>query len=313
MSASLLKIPGMTSFIVNEVLSNELSKTALSLLRQIIFSRLNSKDGICLALDRPLGCKHHKPNLIRPAVLRQFYGQTLPCGKRFCYGSGTGSLTVGTHPDHLVTRNMTPEMTKLANHIALNIKKFTGKTFELNHCTILFYYHKYNKSPNNLLGYHTDNVYSANGKFLKSKNSQAEDTPTCVLTIGHSRELVVQKQKHKYYKETKRRRWKESMTKNITMRHNSLFILQSSDEKPFEANKKKFRWRHGVPGYKGKNDLSIALVFRSVTNTTDTANTMSSLDIMTKQIITATTLKKVHKSHKRLGLLFSQMATEYEF
>ena len=102
------------------------------------------------------------------------------------------------------------------------------------------------------------------------------------------------------------------MTKNITMRHNSLFILQSSDEKPFEANKKKFRWRHGVPGYKGKNDLSIALVFRSVTNTTDTANTMSSSDIMTKQI-TATTLKKVHKSHKRLGLLFSQMATEYEF
>jgi len=127
-AGSSTKIPGMASFIVNEVLSDELCKTAFSLLRQIIFSRLNSDNGICLALDRPLGCKHHKPNITRPAVLCQFYGPTLSCGKRICYGDGTGSLTFGTHPDYLITKNMTPEMTKLANHIPWYVNSFIGKT-----------------------------------------------------------------------------------------------------------------------------------------------------------------------------------------
>ena len=311
MTGSLTKIPGMTSFIVNEVLSDELCKTALSLLRQIIFSRLYSDNGICLALDRPLGCKHHKPNLTRPAVLRQFYGQTLPCGKRFCYGDGTGSLTVGTLPDYLITRNMTPEMTKLANHITWYVKRFTGKSYMLNHCTVLFYYHKANESPNKMLGYHTDNVYSANGKFLRNKNSQAEDTPTIVLTIGNPRDLVVQKQKHTYCKETKRKRWKETMKQNINLRHNSLFVLQSCDEKPFKVKMDKFRWRHGVPNYHQKNHLSVALVFRSVTNTMDTVNTVKSLDSMSAQCMHTHTKKEVQESHKRLGLLFSRMAVEY--
>ena len=53
-------------------------------------------------------------NILRPAVLRQYYGlnvEEIEIQKygiqRYTYGSGTGTSTVGIDPNNFVTREMT--------------------------------------------------------------------------------------------------------------------------------------------------------------------------------------------------------------
>ena len=259
------------SYLIENALSEECSGIAGYILRGLVFDELNSESGIRISLDKPLGCSQYSSNLERPAVLRQYFGETLPSGSRYSYGNGTGSINVGTHPKHRFTRDMTPDMMTISEEIykinMVNSKNSSMLIERPNHCTILFYYHKTSKMTNKMLGYHTDNVYSKRGIFLSSKNSQKENTPTCVLTIGDSRNLSFQKQKNTRFNVTKRMRWKESKRDFLKLKHNSLFVLHPCDERPHTTRGETFRWRHGVPHFTGMNKLSVALVFRNVHNT----------------------------------------------
>ena len=304
------------SYLIENALSEECSSIAGFILRGLVFHELHSESGIRIALDKPLGCRQYSSNLERPAVLRQYFGETLPSGCRYSYGNGTGSTTVGTHPNHLVTRDITPDMMFVSEEIyKINMEKSRDTSMLIerpNHCTILFYYHKTPQITNKMLGYHTDNVYSKSGIFLSSKNSQKENTPTCVLTIGDSRNLSFQKQKNTRYNATKRMRWKECKTDFFKLKHNSLFVLHPCDERPHTTRGETFRWRHGVTHFTGKNQLSLALVFRNVHNT---INVTDHDDVYDKKYhtcpnISSSIFARVKLSHTRLVSLFLRVYME---
>ena len=290
----------INSYLIENNLSPELCKLASTILEKVVLEDLHSEHGIVVSLDKPTGCKQHMPNLVRPAVLRQYYGLNLNNGTRCSYGDGTGSSTVGRP----VTRDMTEEMIFLAKEIQNKLKHIStvAESFgniSFNHCTVLLYYHKNKESPNNLLGFHTDIVYSrTTGEYIPSKNSQTEGTPTCIVTIGGSRNLCFQKQTEIYDSEKKTLKWCEQKKTLIKLEHNSLFVLHPYDEKPINVKGEKRRWRHGIPQYNNKDKLSMALVFRSVKNRTSTSN--GSMDCQ----LTPTQEKESQLSHQRLQALF---------
>ena len=292
----------LQSYLIDNNFPPELCKLALTILEKIVLGDLHSEHGIVASLDKPTGCKQHMPNLVRPAVLRQYYGLNLHNGTRCSYGDGTGSSTVGRP----ITRDMTKEMVILANEIQNKLKHVSDFTksfgnISFNHCTVLLYYHKNKESPNKLLGYHTDIVYSrTTGEYIPSKNSQTEGTPTCIVTIGGSRNLCFQKQTEIYDNNKKTLKWGEQKKTLITLEHNSLFVLHPYDEKPLKVKGEKRRWRHGIPRYDNKDKLSMALVFRSVKNRTSTSNVSMSMDCQ----LTPTQEKESQLSHQRLQALF---------
>ena len=65
---------GRRSFLIQNALSPDKSRIAASIPHQLVFSEIHSADGIKVCLDKPLGSKKYKPNLSRPAVVRQFFG-----------------------------------------------------------------------------------------------------------------------------------------------------------------------------------------------------------------------------------------------
>ena len=63
-----------------------------------------------------------------------------------------------------------------------------GKCF--THCTIIPFYAGEGLKKEALLSKHCDNTYSVHtGKFIHSINSQVEDTPTVVYSLGTTRTL----------------------------------------------------------------------------------------------------------------------------
>ena len=277
MCISVTKFIDQESFVVDNVLTPELITMAEKIAEGLIFNPIGTKQGIMPSLDKPLGSKEYMSNLTRPAVLRQFFGMTVPTGECaiYTYGTGSGSTTVGTHPDYECTREMTEGMKLIATHIQQKINQLevlglvqpTGIN-SFNHCTVLFYFHKTAQSSSKMLGFHTDNVYRSKGAYDRKKNSQMENTPTCILTIGSDRDLTLQKQYHARNPVTQRRKWTELFRRRVKLRHNSLFLLHASDERPTLFTKLlRFRWRHGVTSFRDKQALSIAFVYRTVINT----------------------------------------------
>lgn len=266
--AILSRFPGQKSFLVDDFLDENLRTMMIR-----VVTDLAENDGIKLAHDKPLGSKSYKYNIERPAVLRQFFGLRSK-DEVFCYGDGVGSTTVGTHPDYRHTREMTNEMKYLADilykrmiYLQLSENLLSGIDIEpFNHCTILFYFHKNNKSSKKMLGLHTDNVYSRKGFFLKKKNSQRENTVTCSITIGDSRKLSFLRECSVKNSVTKKYKWVPCRERSITLHDKSLFVLNPKDEYCISTTDFKFRWRHGVLHFKDKNAISIAFVFRTVTH-----------------------------------------------
>ena len=93
-----------------------LSNSSRSIIDKLICSDINSTDGIRLSLDTPL---NNPPmlNILRPAVLRQYYSLNIEhlysdinIIRRYTYGSGTGSSSVGMDPRNFVTKVMSEEM-----------------------------------------------------------------------------------------------------------------------------------------------------------------------------------------------------------
>jgi hypothetical protein len=262
------------SFLVEHVLTPNEKQVAHNVVSNLIMSEINSIDGLRISFDKPLGSKCYMCNFERPAVLRQYFGLKAGHEEVCAYGSGTGAKTVGTHPSFDCTREMSQDMVLLAKCIEKKLRYLRrhhnlmpNLTWPLNHCTVLFYFHKKGGASDKMLAFHTDNVYTRDGKFLHTQNSQRQDTPTCVVTIGCSRCLQFERQISSVNPKTGRKKWKRCFVKSITLDDNSLFVLDPSDECPERfLGHILFRWRHGVPSFRNKHGLSMALVFRSVTD-----------------------------------------------
>ena len=91
---------------------SKFSQPAREIIRKIIYSPTNSKDGIKLLWDTPLNNQRFL-NILRPAVLSQYYGANLnvirQCSefiRSYTYGYGSGTSSVGMDLYNFVTRKM---------------------------------------------------------------------------------------------------------------------------------------------------------------------------------------------------------------
>lgn len=110
---------------------------------------------------------------------------------------------------------------------------------------------------------HRDNLYDKKGKFRTDKNSQKENSLTCILVIGDTRQLVFQ------LKRSRNVLVAHEGAKQIRMlQHGSLFVLNPNCERPairalFDENNVTY-WEHGQnsPSLKNRNGMSIGFAFR---------------------------------------------------
>lgn len=96
----------------------------------LLLNGVDTIDGIKISVDKPSICQSRVINLVRPAVLRQYFGLDLdiPTGRddlvwRSSYGSGSGSTSVGINKRHLATREMTYAMKIIAKYVYQYLKR----------------------------------------------------------------------------------------------------------------------------------------------------------------------------------------------
>lgn len=134
-----------------------------------------------------------------------------------------------------------------------------GFKCDFNHCTILIY-NGHSKNVNNKLSYHCDITYDHNGKFVCNKNSQGQDTPALVYSLGDSRVLHFIK-RCVVNEKGLNKRWKRDKypLAHFNLDDNSLFVLHPFDENPRKKDKYEHisQLQHGKVVLKHGN-LSIA-------------------------------------------------------
>lgn len=176
----------------------------------------------------------------------------------------------------MVTRVFTEGM----RHIGKAIFPYAKKVFPelkqpaFNHMAALLYGYE------TILGEHRDTYYSPLGNYSYALNSQAKETPTCILTIGDSRVLQLRLIKYVRGKSGILNKMEavKRIYKRFILKHGSLFVLHPEDEKPiirllFGQEAVKSFYKHGVSVTKvSKNSASIALAFR-ITNHSTFVNT----------------------------------------
>ena len=286
-----------SSFVINLndcELWGEVGVIAHGILNKLVNSRMNSREGIHVALDSPY-TKDLKPNITRPAVLRQYFGahsyehdNYKHYAPRFTYGGGIGSSckTVGTIDSMFVTREFTANIDLLSKRVheivfskdySYNRFKNEGKDTvkvvkdQFNHCTVLMYYGIDEVKKTSKLGLHSDCVYSKDGVFKTKQNSQKENSLTVSLTLGDSRVL-------RHYERSATLTSKGSFGKWIVneeewietlLTEGTLMVIHPYDERPSLSKRNSeilsTQLQHGKVQVK-RDQWSCAIVFRTVTN-----------------------------------------------
>ena len=261
---------------------------ARAIVVKLLLSGFDTPDGIPLSADMPYG--QPKMNIKRPAVLRIYYGLNKniispTIWNRVTYGptSVTGSLSID--PRRYTTKAMSVEMFQFG----LCLKQYVKRQFqkqqrsslifdcELNHCTVLIY-NTHSDNINCKLSYHCDCEYDHNGNF-KDRNTQGENTPVIVFSMGDSRKINFRKRtiiQGKNYHNL----WEnvETPIHEVDLHDNSIFVLHPDDEKPIirKVSENLSQFQHGNVKVKmGK--LSIGLVYRNVTHSRNYDNVTSKI------------------------------------
>jgi len=240
---------------------------------------INSSEGIQLSLDTPLNNTKNL-NTLRPAVLRQYFGDDVDVisksqkfVRRYTYGFGSGTSSVGMDPLNFVTRKMTPEMKYIGRNLhQLLIKNrslfnLDGVNLEqcFNHCTVISYYASGDLKKQSSLGMHTDCVYSPrDGKFTKKMNSQVENTPAVIYSVGDKRLLHSKK---RYMSETGVWKDDESFGTSYHLNSDTATIINPLDEDPLSRKNisEHAQYQHGGVKVNGTK-LCFGLVFRVVSS-----------------------------------------------
>ena len=117
---------------------------------------------------------------------------------RYTYGNGTGLSSVGMDSSNFVTRPFSSSLHTITRELHMlinfNVQFFNlesvNTSLKFNHYSILIYYAGSDLNTNSTLGMHYDCVYSVkDGSFTKNANSQVENTPAVIYTLGDSRIL----------------------------------------------------------------------------------------------------------------------------
>lgn len=240
----------------------------------------DTADGITVSADMPFG-KCGLVNISRPAVLRTYYGLDKTCIsatliERVTYGPTSFTGCLATDPRWFSTK----PMSILMYNFGVTLKNFSREQFqkqkqdtkifdcEFNHCTILIY-NGHTPNVNNQLTYHCDYQYDHDGQFMDLKNSQGKNTPVIIYSLGDTRTICFRRRIVKSSKES-RKCWEahKHPFQKIDLNDNSMFVLHPMDEKPIlrYPTESLSQFQHGNISLK-TGCLSIALVFRNVTNT----------------------------------------------
>ena len=171
----------------------------------------------------------------------------------------------------------------------------TGKRFVKNHkYDAINIHHRPNVAvvPLYLKGQafplHRDNVYTPDGKFDTSKNSQQKDSIVYGVSIGATRTLIMQLMRHP----TKREKLEKRNPKPVPIRnrnaiykfilaHGSLFILHPADEElrhRAEHSGCKTFWQHKV---ETQDEMTLGVVLRTCTHFREVDRTTGVLHLST--------------------------------
>ena len=228
---------------------NALYDLSRCVIDQLISHPVNSANGIKLSIDKPLN-NDECLNIHRPAVLRQYFGKevsrTTETAIRHTYGSGSGTSSVGMDPHNFVTRSLSDEMLCMIEDIhkmlttsntLLNMED-VDLISKFNHCTVLLYYAGEGLKKSTSLGYHTDCVYSpVTGDYISKNNSQKENTPAIIYSIGDKRTLNW-KHRHVSANDKGRMVWSQPSSNKLSFELDSdtITIIHPDDENPKRNN-----------------------------------------------------------------------------
>ena len=225
-------------------------------------------------------------NLVRPAVVRQYYGLQIDTTNIRCtypLMSSLGKVSVGTDPQNFVTRPMCPLMKGIGNRLhdilLQNKERFNLMSVDIsepfNHCTILMYYADQNNERKASMGIHSDCTYNTKDtKFDLKRNSQLINTPTVVLSLGDARTLKWKRRhlipklcKTKGGKSKVRNVWHDDplWDTRFELEDNTVTIINPGDENPRSDKNDYMRsqYMHGGVSVTG-NKLAYGLVYRRV-------------------------------------------------
>ena len=254
-------------------------------------AELDTDDGIYPCIEAPYRYRYQW-NVIRPGVLRQYFGKdqlkSSTYVNRYTYGGldGSAASTVGISKDNFKTRPFTTELDNLSTKlhkllysdktIATEILRSRSSAHptqkcQFNHCTILMYYGIENVKKVSKLGIHCDCVYNKKGDFIKKSNSQKENTVTVSLTLGDThilnhfeRYVFLDKDNPVSKWIINKNDWVESFLVDGT-----LTVIHPHDERPFyfkrNGHKTLTQIQHGDVSV-GKGKWSCSIVFRTVTS-----------------------------------------------
>ena len=257
---------------------NALYDLSRCVIDQLISHPVNSANGIKLSIDKPLN-NDECLNIHRPAVLRQYFGKevsrTAETSIRYTYGSGSDTSSVGMDPHNFVTRSLSDEMICMIEDIHKMLT--TSNTLlnmegvdlisKFNHCTVLLYYAGEGLKKSTSLGYHTDCVYSPlTGDYISKNNSQKENTPAIIYSIGDKRTLNW-KRRHVSANDNGGKVWSQSNDNTLTFELDSdtMTIIHPDDENP-KSNRNKesmSQYMHDGVNITGET-FSVGFVFRVV-------------------------------------------------
>ena len=116
----------------------------------MLLSDFDTIQGIPVEANQPLGCKEPQINLMRPAVLRVYYGVSKRCTEslniiRPTYGPISSSSSVGMDPYNFTTKAMSLYLYNISQTLrTVIISKFPHEECppledQFNHCTVLIY------------------------------------------------------------------------------------------------------------------------------------------------------------------------------
>jgi len=209
--------------------------------------------------------------------------------RRYTYGSGTGTSSVGMDPRNFVTRLMTDEMISLSKELhklLMNNKSYfkledANLTLPFNHCTVIVYYAGEYLKESSKLGMHSDCVYSVrDGCYVKRDNSQIQNTPTVVYSLGDTRSLHWSR-RHRSRSLNGRTVWDcdSEFSAEYQLTHDSVTIVNTLDEDPEHISEdgSQYQYQHGNVNV-SKDKFSVGIVFRTV-HTTDLYETSNDLMI----------------------------------
>ena len=125
--------------------------------------------------------------------------------------------------------------------------------------------------------FHRDNIYTRDGKFQASANSQVENTVTAVLCFGDSRELIFQEYRNRDVRQFPQDVYARvgpiavGVQISVELEHGDVFVLMPNDEEPRHRTSNtdaKTFFKHGSKGVCGKEDcVSLGLALRSCSTT----------------------------------------------